>query len=78
MTEDVFKVVYECRNCGKEFSETYPEKTKVEYDGLQVVVRDTEAPIGKGIEFVGCPNCKLEKSVKIKNRKPIGGQKKDD
>lgn len=74
---DVFTVEFECGNCGKAWSDSYPERTRVIDDepNPDVLVSNLDCD-----EFVApcdccgpisCPNCKLSKQVEVAARNPI-------
>jgi len=70
MGENVFKVVYECGNCGKRFSERYPANTQVREDLGGISVREGTVGSLPG-NYVECPNCKLSDDIILKKRTPI-------
>ncbi len=73
----VFTVKFACDNCGKEWSEEYHEKVRVQrwgdpgcilVDNLREKHDPSKAPIESAIF---CPNCKIHRDVKIIRRIPI-------
>lgn len=75
--EPVFTVDYICDNCGKEWDDSYSERTRVvDREGeSRVVVADLDCD-----EFIDacdccgpvrCPNCKLLDHVAVADRTPV-------
>lgn len=69
---DAFEVDFECRNCGDEWSHSYPPNTCVDDSTTQkgVTVHDTDE-FGK-TSYVDCPTCELTRAVTVDGRNPLG------
>jgi len=76
-----FKTEYECKNCGNEWGECYPPKTKIDdkyrTNSHTAVIDTTCDQIGMVkcdcCRVVACPTCELADRVGVKNREPLRG-----
>lgn len=73
--EPVFRIEYECINCGKKFSERYYKREEVSGDGWNLGIKVKSHLCTGGIscphcKTIECPNCESEK-VTINKREVI-------
>lgn len=73
-----FEVTFECSNCGDEWGERFPARTKVDRaTGQQSVISRNKDCAEIGLrncdccERVVCPTCELHKPVRVADRAPI-------
>ena len=76
-----FTTAFECRNCGAEWSDSHPSRTRVEWSSGQnaVVVRNRDcdewiAQCKTCCQYVTCPTCELRKHVTVVGREPISDE----
>jgi len=76
-----FTTAFECRNCGAEWSDSHPSRTRVEWSSGQnaVVVRNRDcdewiAQCETCCQYVTCPTCELQKHVTVVGREPIADE----
>lgn len=69
--DDVFEVGYECGNCGRQWSQSYPRRTEVNDEGpdagTYVLLPDNDF----GDNRINCPTCGLYTYVGVIERRPI-------
>jgi len=76
-SENAFEIVYECENCGAEWSEEYPARTVIR-TGDQVASYSKDCnELGTShcdcCNAVRCPVCELLNHVAVAERSPLGG-----
>lgn len=74
MTEDVFEVVYGCRNCGAEFARSYPSKVAVEEHGrggVEVRCNEFACHPCDICEVISCEVCEIKRHVYVEERSPL-------
>jgi len=67
----VFKVRFECLNCGNKWEEGFGEMIRVRKQGSQVQVQNYEKDEPGKFGYIRCPVCELMLAITIIGRTPM-------